>query len=665
MSPPYATEILAALDTNNLDEARDGLLRQTYELVGDQRSWDSPQYTTAHEVQRELKLDTSRDTLFPYPGLATIVDRYMLRGPTGELVETPQDFWARIATGIAMAGFRDEGHLVAGEAYFTMGGKRVKRSSVVRYAQKLYDAMSRHWFIPATPILTNIGTKRALPISCFLSTIEDSMEGITGNTTENMFISKGGGGIGNYWGHVRHRGAKLGTGGKSSGIVPFLKIQDAYTMAVNQGGARRGASAAYLPVWHPEIEEFIEIRKPTGGDENRRCMNLNHGVVIDDAFMEAVLACQPYSLRCPKTNEVVREVDAFDLFNRILSLRVETGEPYLLFIDNVNRAVPTHHRQKGLYVETSNLCIEITLPTAPDRTAVCCLGSMNLEHYDEWKDDKEVVYLAVRALDNVLQAFVNQADGPYDKAKRSAEMERSVGLGVMGYHGLLMQKGLPFESVPARLLNRQVFKLLHTRAIAASKKLGQERGVCPDAEGTDFDQRNSYVMAIAPTASIGIIGGATPCIEPQAGNAYTQKTLSGSFLIKNRYLEQALERLGLNTPEVWKSIVGNDGSVLHLEGMDDDQKKVFRTAWEINQREIVTQAADRQPFVCQSQSLNLFFDSIGGISRKYLFDAHVMAWQLGVKSLYYLRSRSVLRSDSTERAAIVHRLEGEECAVCQ
>ncbi len=662
---PYAIEILDALDVNNIDAARDLLVKQIFERVGDAKSWDSPQYTAAAEVQKEIVLDNKRNARFTYSGLQTLVDRYMLRNEAGELVEHPQSFFARVATGIALAGFQDEGHQVSGESYFTMGGKRVKRSSIVRYAQKLYDIMSKHWFLPATPILTNIGSKRGLPISCFLNTCPDSMEGITGLNTENAFISKGGGGLGSYWGGVRHRGAKLSSGGKSSGIVPFLKIMDSQMLAVSQGNTRRGAGAVYLPVWHPEIEEFIEIRKPTGGDENRRCMNLNHGVVIDDAFMEAVLACKPYQLKCPKTGEVVKEVDAFDLFNRILTLRAETGEPYCLFIDNVNRATPLHHREKGLLVQQSNLCSEITLPTTEDRTAVCCLGSMNLEHYDEWKDEDEVIYLAVRALDNVLQAFCNSADEHYAKSKRSAESERSIGLGVMGYHGMLMQKGLPFESVLARNLNKQVFKHLHKKAIAASKKLAVERGVCPDAVGTEFDQRNSYVLSIAPTATIGIIGGATPCIEPQTGNAYTQKTLSGSFVMKNRYLERVLDKLDKNTAEVWKSIVGNDGSVQHLDFLTDDQKKVFRSAWEINQREIVAQAADRQEFICQAQSLNLFFDSIDGMSRKYLFDTHVQAWKDGVKSLYYLRSRSVLRADSVDKVAAVRRLESEECAVCQ
>lgn len=672
MSTTTESDILNALNRNDIEGARDIILAQLSADTETSASWDSPQYATDRQVQQAITLDHSRNSLFTYFGLHTLMDRYLLRGKAGKVVENPQAFWARVATGIALAGFRDEGMNHGGEACFTQAGRRVKKSSVIRYAQSLYDIMSKMWFTPATPVLTNIGTSRGLPISCFLNAVDDNMEGITEINTENAFISKGGGGLGTYWGGVRHRGAKLSSGGTSSGIIPFLKIMDSQLLAVSQGNSRRGAGAVYLPVWHPEIEEFAEIRKPTGGDDNRRCLNLNHGIVIDDAFMIAATECKMYDLRCPKTNAVVKQVDAHDLLKRLITLRMETGEPYFLFIDNVNRTTPIHHKEKGLLVQQSNLCSEITLPTGPERTAVCCLGSMNLEKYDEWKFDENAVYLGVRALDNVLQAFCNQAGNHHDKAKRSAEAERSIGLGVMGYHGYLMEHAIPFESVQARIANKQIFKDIHGRAIAASKLLAEERGVCPDAIGTEFDQRNSYVMSIAPTASISIItGNATPCIEPITGNAYVQKTMGGSFLVKNRFLANTLEYYGKDTMDIWQSIIGEDGSVQHLTFLTDKERMVFRTAWEMNQRELIAQAGDRTPFVCQAQSLNLFFDvapradGTSGVSMKYLFDVHVGAWAAGVKSLYYLRSRSILKADSTERQAIRRRIETEECAVCQ
>lgn len=672
MSTTTESDILNALNRNDIEGARDIILAQLSADTETSASWDSPQYATDRQVQQAITLDHSRNSLFTYFGLHTLMDRYLLRGKAGKVVENPQAFWARVATGIALAGFRDEGMNHGGEACFTQAGRRVKKSSVIRYAQSLYDIMSKMWFTPATPVLTNIGTSRGLPISCFLNAVDDNMEGITEINTENAFISKGGGGLGTYWGGVRHRGAKLSSGGTSSGIIPFLKIMDSQLLAVSQGNSRRGAGAVYLPVWHPEIEEFAEIRKPTGGDDNRRCLNLNHGIVIDDAFMIAATECKMYDLRCPKTNAVVKQVDAHDLLKRLITLRMETGEPYFLFIDNVNRTTPIHHKEKGLLVQQSNLCSEITLPTGPERTAVCCLGSMNLEKYDEWKFDENAVYLGVRALDNVLQAFCNQAGNHHDKAKRSAEAERSIGLGVMGYHGYLMEHAIPFESVQARIANKQIFKDIHGRAIAASKLLAEERGVCPDAIGTEFDQRNSYVMSIAPTASISIItGNATPCIEPMTGNAYVQKTMGGSFLVKNRFLANTLEYYGKDTMDIWQSIIGEDGSVQHLTFLTDKERMVFRTAWEMNQRELIAQAGDRTPFVCQAQSLNLFFDvapradGTSGVSMKYLFDVHVGAWAAGVKSLYYLRSRSILKADSTERQAIRRRIETEECAVCQ
>lgn len=798
--------ILHALGQNDLITARKLLVEDILEQTTGKSSWDSPQYSTDKTVQNAIALSHERSDLFTYSGLQTLADRYFLRGNDGKIVENPQSFFARVATGIALAGFKDEGMTKGGEACYTMSGQMVRKPSVIKFAQKLYDIISKFHFMPATPVLTNIGTTRGLPISCFLGFCGDSMDGITGTNTENAFISKGGGGIGTYWGAVRHAGAKLSTGGKSSGIMPFLKITDAQVLAVNQGGNRRGAAAVYLDIWHPEIEAFIEMRKPTGGDENRRCLNLNHGIVIDDAFMEAAAQCKPYALRCPKTKEVVKEIDAHDLLKRILQLRLEHGEPYLLFIDTVKEATPIHHVEKGLYAVQSNLCVapetmvltnkgskkisslmgktvqvwngeewsettvyktgedkelfavsfsdgselnctpyhkfyiqedgeetevqanelkrgdcvvkvsskmenslikvvavtdsgrrddtycfnepkrhrgvfngiltgqcsEIVLPTSPDRTAVCCLGSMNLETYKEWKDCPETIYLAVRALDNVLETFIHHADHHYEKSKRSAAAERSVGLGVMGYHGMLMGDGIPLESLQARLQNKVVFKDIHTKAVAASRKLAKERGVCPDAVGTAFDQRNSYILAIAPTATISqVAGNSTPGIEPIAGNAFTQKTLSGSFLVKNRYLSAVLAKYGKDDQDTWSSIISVDGSVQHLDFLDDDEKKVFRTAFEMNQREIIAQACDRQKFICQAQSLNLFYDVVegdgeeAGVSMKYMWHCVFEAWAGGAKSLYYVRSRSILKADNEHRRQIRKRVETEECAVCQ
>jgi len=665
--------ILDCLDHNDLIGARDLLLADIKEQTKSLNSWDSPQYTTSKIVQEHIKLDYSRDALFTYFGLEVIKDRYFLRNKD-QIVEDCQKFWARIATGVAYAGLKSVikpgGIQLINQGVYEVhdvdpSGKPVLFQDIVTYAQELYEILSKHWFTLATPVLTNIGSSRGLPISCFLNTVSDSIEGIYESYSENAFLSKGGGGIGAHWGNVRHQNARLGTGGKSSGIVPFLKVMDASTLAVSQGNTRRGAAAVYLNVWHPEIEEFIEIRKPTGGDLDRRCLNLHHGIVVDDAFMVAVENRTSYALRCPKTNEVVKEIDAFELFRNIMKVRIETGEPYILFIDAVLKDTPVHHVEKKLFCQQSNLCSEITLPTTVDRTAVCCLGSLNLENYDQWKDDPNIIYTAVRALDNVLQDFIYKADAQqYKKSIFSATQERSVGLGVMGYHGMLMQKGIPFESIGARSLNRLVFKNIHTKAKAASVRLGQERGVCPDGLGTVFNQRNSYVLSIAPTANISVIAGnSTPGIEPIVGQCYLQKTLSGSFLVKNKYLEQYLESINKNTAETWKDIIAHGGSILHLPYMDDKAKAVFKTAFEINQRELAHQAGDRQPFICQAQSLNLFFDV--PVSMKYLYDVHMEAWKSGCKSLYYLRSQPILKADSTEREAVRKQIENTECAVCQ
>lgn len=634
--------IVDALSVNDLDAARDLLLEKISVTVGQKASWDSPQYRGDKGVQKSVKLDHTRNKRLTFFGLETMRDRYLLKDAKAEICEDPQMFFARVATGVA----RGDTDL----------------------AQDLYDLMSKNWFMPATPVLVNSATNRGAPISCFLNSVGDSISDIFKTYEENAFLAKGGGGIGTNWSTVRGHNARLSTGGTSSGTIPFLKVMDSATLAVSQGNTRRGAAAAYMRIDHPDIEEFIDIRRPTGGDENRRCLNLHHAVSVTDEFMRSVKAKTKFDLRCPYKGDVVKTIDAFDLWKRILKNRVETGEPYILFLDTVNKATPEHHKEKGLFVEQSNLCSEITLPTNRERTAVCCLGSMNLEAWNEWKDEKDsVVYTAVKALDNILDNFIQLVDSrDYKRAVASAKNERSVGLGAMGYHGLLMKEGIPFESVAARSLNKIVFKGINESAVAASKQLAVERGPCPDGG----DQRNSYIMAIAPTANISVIcGGATPCVEPIAGNAYLQKTLSGSFLVKNPHLEKVLETHGQNNNETWRSVIEYKGSIQHLDYLSDEERQVFKTAYELNQMELVQQAGDRQKYICQAQSLNLFFRS--PISGKWLNDVHIKAHEAGVKSLYYLRSESVIEADSVDSSGVRRQVGAantsnyEECTVCQ
>lgn len=630
--------VIDALSSNDLADARDILLEDVLKKTAGRGSWDSPQYRGDAGVQRKITLRPDRNALLTYFGLENLRDRYFLKDAAGQIVEDPQVFFARVACGMA------KGELT--------------------HAQRLYDAMSRNWFMPATPVLTNTYTNRGLPISCFLNTVPDSIEGIYEGYTENAFISKNGGGIGTNWSELRGQNAPLSMGGTSSGVIPFIKVMDSSIIAVSQGGVRRGAGAAYLRVDHPDIEEFIDVRKPVG-DMNRRCLNTNHGIVVTDEFMKAVEEKRTYRLIDPKRQVAVKELDATEVWRKILKTRVETGEPYLLFIDTVNRAVPAHHKEKGLLIQQSNLCSEITLPTTHDRTAVCCLSSLNLERFDEWEPEAQaLIEDAVRALDNVLDNFIETADPKYyAKSINSVLHERSIGLGVMGYHGYLMSKMVPFESISARGINKKIFSLIHTHAKAASRKLKDERGAPLDGG----DQRNSYILSIAPTASISFIcGEATPCVEPITGNAYLQKTLSGSFLVKNRRLEQLFEKKGINNVEMWKKVIGAKGSVQHLEELTDAEKAVFRTGYEMNMREIVQQAGDRQPYLCQSQSLNLFFPT--PISGKYLHDAHFLAWKAGAKSLYYLRSAAPIEADAIDNVQVrvqARDFANEECAVCQ
>ena len=504
--------------------------------------------------------------------------------------------------------------------------------------------------MPATPVLSNGGTERGLPISCFLNEAGDSLEGILDLWSENVWLAARGGGIGSYWGNLRSIGEKIGKVGKTSGIIPFIKVMDSLTLAISQGSLRRGSAACYLPIDHPEIEEFIEMRRPTGGDVNRRSLNLHHGVLISDDFMRAVETDSQWALRSPKDGSVQSTLAARNLWIRLLTARVETGEPYIIYIDTVNRQIPQHHKLAGLKVKTSNLCSEITLPTGfdnhgKDRTAVCCLSSLNIETYDKWKDEPQFIEDVMRFLDNVMSDFINKAPESFRDAKYSAMRERSVGLGVMGLHSFFQQKNIPFGSAMSKIWNKKIFKHIQEKADEASIKLADERGSCPDAEEYGIKERFSNKTAIAPTASISIIcGGASPGIEPVAANSYTHKTLSGSYNVRNKYLSKVLEKYKKNTDEVWSTITTNQGSVSHLNFLSDDEKETFKTAFEIDQRWIVELGADRTPNISQAQSINIFIPA--DIHKKDLHQIHFQAWKKGLKSLYYCRSKSIQRAEN-------------------
>lgn len=569
-----------------------------------------------------IKVDYSRDTLLTLLGKKSLEDRYLQPG------EGPQDLFARVANAFA----DDESH-----------------------AQRLYDAMSLLHFMPATPILSNGGTDRGMPISCFLNEVSDSLEDIVDTWNENVWLSAKGGGIGTYWGNVRSIGESVRKAGETSGVIPFIHVQDSLTLAISQGSLRRGAAAVYLPVNHPEIEEFLEIRKASG-DFNRKGLNLNHGVCVTDHFMDCVRRGDNFQLNSPVDQRPVRSVDARELWQRILETRLQTGEPYLIFIDTVNRSIPEHHKDLGLTVKTSNLCSEITLPTNKYRTAVCCLASLNLETWDEWKDNSSIVEDVLRMLDNVLQHFIENTT--CEKAAYSAMRERSVGLGVMGFHSFLQARGLPFESVLAKSWNKRICKQIRVDADKASIRLAHEKGPCPDGAFECHPERFSNKLAIAPTASISIIcGGASPGIEPTVANIYNHKTLSGSVIVKNKYLEKVLDNLGENE-EAWQSIIEREGSVQHLDFLTPKEKKVFKTAFEIDQRWIIDLAADRQKYICQSQSLNLFLPS--NVNKAELHGLHFSAWEKGIKSLYYVRSKSASKAEFVGDSK-----DYSECLSCQ
>lgn len=593
-------------------------------------------------------IDHSRNEIFSDFAQATLNESYLLPG------EASQDAFARVADAYG----DDQAH-----------------------AQRLYDYMSKLWFVPSSPILSNGGTNRGLPIACFLNEVGDDMHSIVDTWVENIWLAAKGGGIGTYWGNVRSIGEKIGRVGKTSGIVPFLKVQDSISLAIAQGSLRRGSAAVYLSVEHPEIEEFVDIRRFTGGDPNRKAQNLHNAVCISDAFMEAVEKGADWDLKSPHTGETVRTIKARDLWIRILTCRVEMGEPYILFTDTVNRMMPQHLRDHGLKVKMSNLCSEITLPTGRDhlgnwRTAVCCLSSVNLDKFDEWQDDPRFIEDLMRYLDNVLQGFIDTAPDELHRAKYAATRERSVGLGAMGFHSFLQKYDIPFESAMAKAWNKRIFTHLRTKADEASRKLADERGACPDAEHLLIKERFSHKLAIAPNATSSIIcNNVSPGIEPLAANSFTQKTKAGNFNVRNRYLKTLLAKKGKDDAEIWSTISVNHGSVQHLDFLTQEEKNVFKTAFEIDQRWILEHATDRTPFICQAQSVNVFLPA--DVHKSTLHNLHFMAWKKGLKSVYYCRSKSIQRAevvsfptnlskaDAAQQKANKDVKFDEECLACQ
>ena len=568
----------------------------------------------------DVKYD--RDDLLTDYAVGMLKDFYMMEGET-----SPQDAYARAST-----------------AWATFQGELDED-----LAERLYEYVSKKWFMFASPVLSNAPrngeTKgKGLPISCFLTYVPDTLEGLIEHSSELRWLSVMGGGVGGHWGSVRT------VSDIAPGPIPFMHTVDADMIAYRQGRTRKGSYAAYLDVSHPDIIEFLNIRIPTG-DVQRKALNIHNAVNISDEFMAAVINNTDFDLRDPKDGAVKDTVNARKLWERILEIRFRTGEPYLNFIDTANRGLPMSLKEKGLRIHGSNLCNEIHLPTSEDRTAVCCLSSLHLEYYDEWKDTN-IVRDLVRMLDNVLQYFIDHAPDSISRARYSAERERSIGLGAMGFHSLLQKHSVSWESDKAREINQVVFQHISDDAIAETQLLAKERGEYLDGENTG--RRNSHLLAIAPNASSGVILSTSPSIEPLKACAYTHRTRAGSFLVKNAHLEKLLEEKGHNNESTWSSIITKKGSVQHLPFLNEGEKAVFKTAQELDQNWVVTHAADRQPYICQGQSVNLFFPS--GAPKRYVNKVHFKAWQSGLKGLYYLRteakSRAETVSDKVERVAL-------------
>ena len=586
----------------------------------------------------KIEIDYSKDSLLGEFSMRTLQERYMVGDE-----KSPQEAFARAAEAFA----DDEAH-----------------------AQRLYDYVSKQWFMFATPLLSNGGTRRGLPISCFLNYVDDSREGITEHYTENAYLSSFGGGIGGSWSSIRSQGTKTSKGSESTGVIPFMKVVDAEMLAFSQGVTRRGSYASYLHVSHPEIEEFLDVRKPTGGDTNRKCTNLHHGIVISDKFMEIIHKAtkeqnfnDDWELLDPHSGEVKKVVSARTLWVKLLQNRMETGEPYLMFEDAVQADLPDFQKRKGLKVNHSNLCSEITLATNEERTAVCCLSSVNLEYYDDWKNHPAFISDLVRFLDNVLTYFIANAPTELERARYSAERERSIGLGAMGFHAYLQKNDIPFEGVMAQSANLEIFKHIKTQAEVETQRLAVEKGACPDDDTCSV--RNAHLLAIAPNASSSIIcGNTSPSIEPYRANAYTQKTKSGSYLMKNKFLERALEKYNQNTDATWTSIITNKGSCQHLDFLTEEEREVFKTAVEINQAWVVEHASMRQQYICQSQSVNLFFPP--DVNKGDLHNIHMLAWAKNMKTLYYLRSEAIGRADNVSnkvKREII--FEQSDCLSCE
>ena len=617
-----------------------------------------------------IEIDYDKEKQFDKFSLDTLRDRYFWEGETHA-----QEAFARAS--VFGATFK-------GETDFEL-------------AQRLYNYSSSRWFMFSTPILSNGGTSRGLPISCFLNYVPDSRHGLSNHYDENIWLASSGGGIGGYWGDIRSNGISTTHGSRSTGSIPFMHVVDSQMLAFNQGTTRRGSYAAYMDISHPEIEEFINIRKESGGDINRKCLNLHNGVNITDAFLEAVKNNEDWRLIDPKTNEAVKTINARDLWFQIINARAETGEPYMINIDTCNKALPKEQQNLGLKIRQSNLCSEITLPTNEERTAVCCLSSVNLEHFDKWVDDNYFIEDLITMLDNIIEHYIENAvdttqlggysanfkrftkyikEGKegYAKSAYSAYRERSLGLGAMGFHAYLQSRNIPFEGVLATSFNHQAFKHIKNKANKATKKLADVRGECPDLHGND--KRNANLLAIAPNASSGIIcSGTSPSIEPYRANAYTNKTLSGSYQVKNKYLVKVLSTKELSKKElelVWKDIAGKDGSVQHLDILTDEEKEIFKTANEINQIWIVEHAYQRQQYICQAQSVNLFFTLPKATEdqdkhdeyMQYVNDVHWYGMNK-LKSLYYFRSNAARNVENVNIKVPRIKLDDVECIACE
>ena len=590
--------------------------------------------------------------------------------------------------------WQDETHAQEAFARASVYGATYQEYTDYDLAQRLYDYSSKGWFGFSTPILSNGGTSRGLPISCFLNYVPDSRSGLSAHYDENIWLASGGGGLGGYWGDVRSNGVSTANGSQSTGSIPFMHVVDSQMLAFNQGVTRRGSYAAYMDISHPEIEEFIAMRKTTGGDLNRKCLNLHNGVNISDAFLKRVKNDENWRLIDPKSKQAIKTVSARDLWWQLLHTRAETGEPYIVNMDRCNEALPESQQELGLKVRQSNLCSEITLPTGEDRTAVCCLSSVNLEYFDEWKDHPMFIADLVTMLDNIIEHFIDNAiqtvgiseqcdslqefmyhvaDGKkgFAKAAYSAYRERAIGLGAMGFHSYLQRNSIPFESMYASSFNNRAFKHIKEQASEASKFLGEIRGIAPDMDGSGM--RNSHLLAIAPNASSSIIcGGTSPSIEPTRANVFTHKTLTGSYKVQNKYLMKLLESKGLNNEKTWKDIAAAEGSVAELNGLTQDEKDVFKTAPELNQMWIIEHAYQRQKYVCQAQSVNLFFNpppatSPQEVHNEYLEYVNSVHWTGAnkLKSMYYLRSTAARNTENVNIKIPRINLEEGECLSCE